>query len=61
LIIRRICCQPRFERGTAANVFHDEGMIDFVECEEVWNADRRNLGVDRRFAQELETFGLVQL
>lgn len=36
-------------------------MIDFVECEEVWNADRRNLGVDRRFAQELETFGLVQL
>ena len=45
----------------AYSKLHDEGMIDFVECEEVWNADRRNLGVDRRFAQELETFGLVQL
>jgi hypothetical protein len=36
-------------------------MVVFVECEKVWNADRGNLGVDRRFAQELETFGLVRL
>jgi hypothetical protein len=61
LIAKRICCQPRFEGGNAANVFHDKGMVVLVELQETWYADGRYFGADRRLTQKLETFGLVRL